>query len=136
MGDCQKSHRGRRDQEPGFTLIELLVVISVIAVLMAILMPVLGRVRKQARAIACQANLRQWGMAMHVYTQDNEGRRPTGGGGDQRHLAVAGKLHGPGGPQHDRPCTAPLRHAGHRPLPGGQTCRRRRLLLLCGAAVK
>jgi prepilin-type processing-associated H-X9-DG protein len=48
---------------------------------MAILMPVLGRARKQARAIACQANLRQWGMAMHVYAQDNEGELPTGGGG-------------------------------------------------------
>jgi len=81
MGDCQKSHRGRRGQERGFTLIELLVVIAVITLLMALLVPVLGRARKQARAIACQANPRQWGMAMHVYTQDNEGQLPTGGGG-------------------------------------------------------
>jgi len=62
---------------PAFTLIELLVVIAVIALLMAILLPVLGRVRKQARALRCQANLRQWGQILAVYAHDNEGRFPT-----------------------------------------------------------
>ncbi len=47
---------------PGFTLIELLVVISIIALLMAILLPTLGRVRNQARGMGCQAKLRQWGV--------------------------------------------------------------------------
>jgi len=42
-----------------FTLIELLVVIAIVALLMSILMPILQRVRKQAKAVACQANLRQ-----------------------------------------------------------------------------
>ena len=46
----------------GFTLIELLVVIAIIALLLAILMPAMGRVKKQSRKVACQANLKQWGV--------------------------------------------------------------------------
>jgi prepilin-type N-terminal cleavage/methylation domain-containing protein len=56
-----------------FTLIELLVVIAIIALLMSILMPSLQRVRKQARAVACQSNLKQMGMTFTMYTQDNNG---------------------------------------------------------------
>ena len=56
-----------------FTLIELLVVISIIALLMAILMPALQRVRKQARAVACQSNLKQMGLTFSMYTEDNNG---------------------------------------------------------------
>jgi len=57
----------------GFTLIELLVVIAIIALLMSILMPALGRVRYQARGVACRANLRQWGLMFSMYTSDNNG---------------------------------------------------------------
>jgi len=60
----------------GFTLIELLVVISVIAVLLAILLPTLHRVRKQARAVACQAKLRQWGLVFSMYVEDSDRQYP------------------------------------------------------------
>jgi prepilin-type N-terminal cleavage/methylation domain-containing protein/prepilin-type processing-associated H-X9-DG protein len=66
-----------------FTLIELLVVIAIIALLMAILLPVLGRVRRQARAVACQSNLRQWGILWATYTAEDDGHLP-GWGRDQR----------------------------------------------------
>ncbi len=63
----------------GFTLIELLVVIAIIAILMAILMPALQRVKRQARSVTCQALLRQWGVIWRMYCDDNDGRFPLGG---------------------------------------------------------
>jgi len=57
----------------GFTLIELLVVIAIIALLMAILMPSLQRARKQARVVACQSNLHQWGLCFTMYMDENDG---------------------------------------------------------------
>lgn len=60
--------------KPGaFTLIELLVVIAIIALLMAILMPALGRVKKQAQSVSCQARLKQWGLMFKLYTDDHDG---------------------------------------------------------------
>jgi len=59
-----------------FTLIELLVVIAIIALLMALLLPALQRARKQARAAVCLTNLKQWGSALVLYAEDNEGRFP------------------------------------------------------------
>ena len=57
----------------GFTLIELLMVISIIALLLAILLPSLQRVRRQAKAVGCQSNLRQWSFLFSAYTSDNDG---------------------------------------------------------------
>jgi prepilin-type N-terminal cleavage/methylation domain-containing protein len=63
----------KTDFRSGFTLIELLVVIAIIALLLAILMPALQRVKKQARAVACQANLHQWGLVFSMYMDDYDG---------------------------------------------------------------
>jgi prepilin-type N-terminal cleavage/methylation domain-containing protein len=60
----------------GFTLIELLVVIAIIAILAAILMPVFARAREKARQASCLSNLKQWGTAAMMYTQDYDERLP------------------------------------------------------------
>jgi len=56
-----------------FTLIELLVVIAIIALLMAILMPTLQRVKKQAKAVVCQSALHQWAVIFEMYAGQNDG---------------------------------------------------------------
>jgi len=62
----------------GFTLIELLVVISVIALLMALLLPALQGARNQARKVMCRSNLRQFGSVLLMYAEGNEGHIPFG----------------------------------------------------------
>ncbi len=54
-----------------FTLIELLVVISIIVLLMAMLLPVLSRARKQAQAVVCQGRLRQLGLGLSVWLHED-----------------------------------------------------------------
>ncbi|RYG71514.1 DUF1559 domain-containing protein [bacterium] len=59
-----------------FTLIELLVVIAIIAILAAILFPVFGRARENARRSSCQSNLKQIGLGIMQYTQDYDEKFP------------------------------------------------------------
>jgi prepilin-type N-terminal cleavage/methylation domain-containing protein/prepilin-type processing-associated H-X9-DG protein len=66
----------RRPDRSAFTLIELLVVISIIALLIAILLPALGAARNSARAITCASNLRQVGITAEIYAQANDGYAP------------------------------------------------------------
>jgi prepilin-type processing-associated H-X9-DG protein len=58
----------------GFTLIELLVVIAIIMLLLAILLPVVQQVRNQSRVVVCRSNLKQWGMAIAMYTEEYDNR--------------------------------------------------------------
>ena len=71
-----KLHNNGRCQTGSFTLIELLVVISIIALLIAILLPALKLAREEARAAACGSNLRQAGIAIYAYVGDHDGRLP------------------------------------------------------------
>jgi prepilin-type N-terminal cleavage/methylation domain-containing protein len=60
----------------GFTLIELLVVISIIAILAALLMPALAGAMERAKLAQCRSNLRQAGIAFHLYCDDHNDRLP------------------------------------------------------------
>lgn len=64
----------------GFTLIELLVVIAIIAILAAILFPVFAKARENARRASCQSNLKQIGLGIAQYAQDNDSTLPLPGG--------------------------------------------------------
>ena len=56
----------------GFTLVELMVVIAIVALLVAMLLPVLSNAKEAARRVVCSSNLRQWGIAQELYAGDNK----------------------------------------------------------------
>ena len=78
-----RSHEPSRERGPvrrrsnrAFTLVELLVVLGIIAVLLAIILPVMSRARAAARSVTCLSNLRQINIAFHLFAQRNHGLLP------------------------------------------------------------
>lgn len=64
----------KASRRPAFTLVELLVVIGIIAALIAMLLPALSKARESAKASQCMSNLRQIGLTVQLYTNENRGR--------------------------------------------------------------
>lgn len=80
----------RTVKSTGFTLIELLVVIAIIAILAAILLPVLARSRREAYRVNCASNLRQDGVAIAMFVDENQNYLPPGTLGVQQNTGLDG----------------------------------------------
>src|SRR5215471_13679033 len=76
-GDSLSSRTVRRFcSRKAFTLIELLVVIAIIAILAALLLPVLSKAKESGRRAACKSNVHQLGVAILIYTNENREKLP------------------------------------------------------------
>jgi prepilin-type N-terminal cleavage/methylation domain-containing protein len=65
----------------GFTLIELLVVVAIIAILASMLLPALANAKAKSQKALCASNLKQWGIAIHMYAGDNANKFPDNSAG-------------------------------------------------------
>ena len=77
MLPCHRSPTGASPHRIAFTLIELLVAVSVVALLIGLLLPALGRAKDAARSAACLSNVRQLGVGLNAYLVESDGRLPT-----------------------------------------------------------
>ena len=113
-------------KERGFTIVELLLVVAIIAVLIALLMPTLGGVFRQAVGTNCLANLHQYGIAFQGYRAANGGLFPGGraeaniqmdvGNGRKTRPRFFAHLHPWMGPAFDSPDVADQRQAVTNPV--------------------
>jgi prepilin-type N-terminal cleavage/methylation domain-containing protein len=81
MSMVNRPSKAGNQQRAGFSLMELLVVIAILALLIAILLPALHQARNQAHRAACAGNLRQVGVAIHMYAEDFANTIPFGPAG-------------------------------------------------------